>query len=162
MTPGSSPRMRGKQERWARARLSLGLIPAHAGKTPCSATSRFGDRAHPRACGENGLIRGESCGGAGSSPRMRGKHHSAQLPQVAVGLIPAHAGKTRFPYPGWSARRAHPRACGENRVPRGGDRVDLGSSPRMRGKPAKTLQPLDVEGLIPAHAGKTDSLPVEL
>ena len=45
--------------------------------------------------------------------------------------------------------------CGENPSTIAFVVSAAGSSPRVRGKPAKTLQPLDVEGLIPACAGKT-------
>ena len=53
-TNGSSPRMRGKLATLVAARRTAGLIPAHAGKTPCSPPARPAHRAHPRACGENG------------------------------------------------------------------------------------------------------------
>ena len=51
--------------------------------------------------------------------------------------------------------RAHPRACGENGAVDLTARPSLGSSPRVRGKPAaRSSSPAD-RGLIPARAGKT-------
>ena len=50
---GSSPRMRGKLRRTFRLGLARRLIPAHAGKTALFLVLVKGDRAHPRACGEN-------------------------------------------------------------------------------------------------------------
>ena len=50
---GSSPRVRGKPGRWNHADTPVRLIPARAGKTPPDSGIRRGDRAHPRACGEN-------------------------------------------------------------------------------------------------------------
>ena len=52
---GSSPRMRGKHNAALRALATPGLIPAHAGKTVCSAFWQVSSKAHPRACGENSL-----------------------------------------------------------------------------------------------------------
>ena len=74
---------------------------------------------------------------------------------VNTGLIPAHAGKTAFFLGEFNGCWAHPRACGENFVEVGKDWADVGSSPRMRGKPLIPLSPLSHTGLIPAHAGKT-------
>ena len=71
-----------------------GLIPAHAGKTSVG-RAHFGVWwAHPRACGENSQhLKGVEME-TGSSPRMRGKQN-ARYPELnAMGLIPAHAGKT--------------------------------------------------------------------
>ena len=50
---GSSPRMRGKPMYRLTWRLSIGLIPAHAGKTICFKKAFYRVQAHPRACGEN-------------------------------------------------------------------------------------------------------------
>ena len=74
---------------------------------------------------------------AGSSPRMRGK-----LTRV---LDIFHE------------RWAHPRACGENKMPGIRSLMQWGSSPRMRGKLTPCpLGPCSA-GLIPAHAGKTSA-----
>ena len=70
-------------------------------------------------------------------------------------LIPARAGKTRADGPGPVRAQAHPRACGENVKDRVVPWTQVGSSPRVRGKPVPTA--LDPYGLrlIPARAGKT-------
>ena len=52
-TLGSSPLTRGKPVRVNRDRAVLGLIPAHAGKTPRSSLTSSPGRAHPRSRGEN-------------------------------------------------------------------------------------------------------------
>ena len=51
--PGSSPLTRGKPVRASRCLARLGLIPAHAGKTPRANTPRPASWAHPRSRGEN-------------------------------------------------------------------------------------------------------------
>ena len=93
--PGSSPRMRGKQVSGAASERTWGLIPAHAGKTREPGKARSQARAHPRACGENYRRARVKAAFAGSSPRMRGKPVFSSAGPWAVGLIPAHAGKTK-------------------------------------------------------------------
>ena len=154
---GSSPRMRGKRaSRCVRLR-GCGLIPAHAGKTqiPTSASQRT--KAHPRACGENLCAPIGYVPVSGSSPRMRGKRFSGVLYDAFEGLIPAHAGKTRSFTSPVSGSSAHPRACGENLEPSPRVRGKRGSSPRMRGKQSYEEFTEHMLGLIPAHAGKTQS-----
>ena len=91
-----------------------GLIPACAGKTPCSGRRARPWTAHPRVCGENLIRIVKSALVDGSSPRVRGK----RLESVAVWrcprLIPACAGKTTSPRPASRRSPAHPRVCGEN------------------------------------------------
>ena len=94
---------------------------------------------------------------AGSSPRMRGKPAHEVGRRVGNGLIPAHAGKTNVLVLKLSNRGAHPRACGENCQAKRAPTDQSGSSPRMRGKRVKSSRALRASGLIPAHAGKTNS-----
>ena len=152
---GSSPRMRGKLPSLKRVTLKLGLIPAHAGKTPYGKRLIAPRGAHPRACGENSWDIRHLKQHLGSSPRMRGKHLPVGAHAVELRLIPAHAGKTFSLRSSFHGNQAHPRACGENAAFKALDALDEGSSPRMRGKPNSFLPPPAAAGLIPAHAGKT-------
>ena len=111
---GSSPRMRGKLITLLLPCRRGRLIPAHAGKTSRRSFKHFWMRAHPRACGENMRQWWDAPQEAGSSPRMRGKLVIPDFYAPAVGLIPAHAGKTYSEAFAQGAARAHPRACGEN------------------------------------------------
>ena len=70
---GSSPRMRGKRLRGARAVWRSRIIPAHAGQTSGKATSATSAPDHPRACGANYCSHSRGRWKNGSSPRMRGK-----------------------------------------------------------------------------------------
>ena len=56
----------------------------------------------------------------------------------------------------FTAWGAHPRACGENGTTGSGLFLFRGSSPRMRGKQHLRIRDQLSNGLIPAHAGKTD------
>ena len=111
----------------------------------------------------------------GSSPLAQGKPQVTVEGTVEEGLIPADAGKTRCtPRPrrlcpahprsrgendcwigGCQWSKAHPRSRGENIAgPRTG-KTTAGSSPLTRGKRLGEDHVAGVEGLIPAHAGKT-------
>ena len=86
---------------------------------------------------------------------MRGKPKGVELFRCNLGLIPAHAGKTLVDVLEVPARRAHPRACGENNASKVCSCPFKGSSPRMRGKLLASIGNGQCVGLIPAHAGKT-------
>ena len=111
--------------------------------------------AHPRSRGENVAYTFNPTTQAGSSPLTRGKLPEDPHDTCVLGLIPAHAGKTRSVASMSTVRPAHPRSRGENGpLPAEGMELD-GSSPLTRGKlerPAGSPRP---HRLIPAHAGKT-------
>ena len=152
---GSSPLTRGKHAIPAASATPMRLIPAHAGKTRCSPTSRGRCTAHPRSRGENKLWGDLVKAYNGSSPLTRGKHFSDAHFAASARLIPAHAGKTVSARVSIWTPSAHPRSRGENQAGRRSGRLQLGSSPLTRGKhPAAFMQALATR-LIPAHAGKT-------
>ena len=131
----SSPLTRGKRPAGGECPCEPRLIPAHAGKTVSPASSWTARRAHPRSRGEN-ISPGTSRPlVAGSSPLTRGKLFGDPSAVTFLGLIPAHAGKTRPRLRPPPSKRAHPRSRGEN--------------------PHVAAIELEAERLIPAHAGKT-------
>ena len=69
---GSSPRMRGTPVTLEFVSETRRIIPAHAGNSRSSASSRSFSSDHPRACGELHSPRLNSTSPSGSSPRMRG------------------------------------------------------------------------------------------
>ena len=91
---GSSPLTRGKQPASVYLVFMVGLIPAHAGKTPRRRRGGWTSGAHPRSRGEN------------TSELL--------LCWARERLIPAHAGKTRRSRRIWRSSGAHPRSRGEN------------------------------------------------
>ncbi len=131
---GSSPLTRGKRRLGDDEHTRERLIPAHAGKTQDSTTSLYSPRAHPRSRGENHLGCSSDQKIEGSSPLTRGKHQSRRERRRRMGLIPAHAGKTRRRPARTSGCRAHPRSRGENRGRGIEVKVAAGSSPLTRGK----------------------------
>ena len=132
---GSSPLTRGKLRPDTLRRRTVGLIPAHAGKTPRSRPRSWSPRAHPRSRGENGIPAAPPPTRTGSSPLTRGKRCSTRRTSPRVGLIPAHAGKTSRALSALGSLGAHPRSRGENLTPAGRLVIDGGSSPLTRGKP---------------------------
>ena len=152
---GSSPLTRGKHWTLLTTLTASGLIPAHAGKTWSCPSRSARPWAHPRSRGENrsGGRRRRLRGG--SSPLTRGKLAHDRHVCSPPGLIPAHAGKTVLRLSSTVASRAHPRSRGENIRPIGLASMAAGSSPLTRGKLGHALGSLGVDGLIPAHAGKT-------
>ena len=159
---GSSPLTRGKRVTRASRSRRWGLIPAHAGKTSQRLPLIDGMRAHPRSRGENHAIESTGHAGQGSSPLTRGKQATKWRPDLRVGLIPAHAGKTPERRPRTVSSTAHPRSRGENVSSPFWGTLGSGSSPLTRGKPCSTCPPASSVGLIPAHAGKTTTRPAAL
>ena len=153
---GSSPLTRGKQARSSPSRQRRGLIPAHAGKTGGCGPRATPPGAHPRSRGENGYAAPLRSALPGSSPLTRGKPDGALHVWKPRGLIPAHAGKTTSIVPRGTTVRAHPRSRGENLVQFAEQAVNAGSSPLTRGKQHLRPHRGPRDGLIPAHAGKTD------
>ena len=86
---------------------------------------------------------------------MRGKLLRRQFQQLSSRNIPAYAGKTGVDRRLWGVYREHPRVCGENMLDSSVCAAVMGTSPRMRGKPAQNLINLFTIGNIPAYAGKT-------
>ena len=88
---------------------------------------------------------------------MRGKRLESSFSKNPQGNIPAYAGKTtdEVVLCGWITE--HPRVCGENEQTIGGDYLENGTSPRMRGKPPTPPRPGAGRWNIPAYAGKTFS-----
>ena len=94
LSSGSSPLTRGKHDDVTPGGLHLGLIPAHAGKTPSKPRAISQPGAHPRSRGENRVIFAAWRALSGSSPLTRGKLVARDSRALRGGLIPAHAGKT--------------------------------------------------------------------
>ena len=129
--------MRGTPCQRHHGRTGTGIIPAHAGNTFCEHM--------------DGKVVG------GSSPRMRGTPKTKRMICFITGIIPAHAGNTVRPRRRSGAPRDHPRACGEHLGLTSWMPAGSGSSPRMRGTQHYINAGLSPTGIIPAHAGNTET-----
>ena len=159
---GSSPRGRGKHQVWRCYEEHSRLIPARAGKTSLHDTSCAMYRAHPRAGGENRDFMAVNIVERGSSPRGRGKPDHAKNPRNRARLIPARAGKTGRHLSKIVSKKAHPRAGGENTAMQSLNGSIPGSSPRGRGKLEVWSEGSLRWRLIPARAGKTRRILLEV
>ena len=97
----------------------------------------------------------------GSSPRLRGTQvdFGADFYDLLgeAGIIPALAGNTSHRSNTTARGRDHPRACGEHFSATICSHWLEGSSPRLRGTPARGLGCRVAAGIIPALAGNTAS-----
>ena len=114
-------------------------------------------RAHPRSRGENTTAALIGALTPGSSPLTRGKPLAARTRAGLERLIPAHAGKTAADPRHAHRRQAHPRSRGENPRRTAASAEPNGSSPLTRGKRSLASTAAQNSGLIPAHAGKTNT-----
>ena len=109
---------------------------------------------YPRVCGENRNTQTLRNLKRGTSPRMRGKPSVCRTFGVCLRNIPAYAGKTGYDGSIIHSPMEHPRVCGENQIMRLVAFGKLGTSPRMRGKQHRKIQPQLQRRNIPAYAGK--------
>ena len=93
-TLGSSPHARGAPPTRPLPRERARIIPACAGSTRRSTTTRTRTRDHPRMRGEHASQLSHAALAEGSSPHARGAHLEPGVYQVARGIIPACAGST--------------------------------------------------------------------
>ena len=154
---GSSPRMRGSHGFCDADVRVMGIIPAHAGLTWHAGGRKREGWDHPRACGAHLACRRTKTRRVGSSPRMRGSRRLSCWPAWLRGIIPAHAGLTWHRHDGGMRHRDHPRACGAHKLIIQNCNATWGSSPRMRGSPPLFSEADCRQGIIPAHAGLTES-----
>ena len=112
---GSSPRMRGAQDRILPRRIPRRIIPADAGSTTAILVSSVCSPDHPRGCGEHASVKFDVLEAPGSSPRMRGALMTAPLVQASGRIIPADAGSTEHQQGPMDGCTDHPRGCGEHR-----------------------------------------------
>ena len=130
---GSSPRMRGTQEKPQQSIQIQGIIPADAGNTTLGSDWPEHGWDHPRGCGEHLIALGLPPDSWGSSPRMRGTLFRAIRCKYPTRIIPADAGNTVADCSRTPGQKDHPRGCGEHIAFFDGPGLGRGSSPRMRG-----------------------------
>ena len=156
---GSSPRVRGTLSLRKPVAELHRFIPACAGNTSAASKPGAACSVHPRVCGEHCCLVIWGYSVAGSSPRVRGTLAPEPELEAPERFIPACAGNTRRSTAPLSCRSVHPRVCGEHSNAGENDVSAVGSSPRVRGTPARPMRPPDVARFIPACAGNTRSPP---
>ena len=155
---GSPPHMRGKDAAAGDGLGSVGITPAHAGKSKRVEQALGVHRDHPRTCGEKGHRQTLDAICMGSPPHMRGKGADVTHRPANPGITPAHAGKSLFSVSMGLLFRDHPRTCGEKVALAPSWVPFVGSPPHMRGKARVDGRRLHSRGITPAHAGKSAAL----
>ena len=136
--PGSSPLARGLLGQHCHHGRRRGIIPARAGFT---------------------WLSGRPTGPARDHPRSRGVYRSVDGGDTwEERIIPARAGFTKTPLSGMRRLADHPRSRGVYSTYGAPTGFPSGSSPLARGLPGDGLVVDDLDGIIPARAGFTDSV----
>ena len=152
---GSSPHTRGAPGWRLALVLGVGIIPAYAGSTRPTKSSRSAPMDHPRIRGEHPGIPSHSRVPFGSSPHTRG----APLGKIKLGeytrIIPAYAGSTSVRHSNSVSFRDHPRIRGEHTHAAAIEATRPGSSPHTRGARLHQARPRGPGRIIPAYAGST-------
>ncbi len=152
---GRSPLTRGRHGIWLRRDYWLRSIPAHAGKTVSSHGRSRAIWVDPRSRGEDHARADERPMLQGRSPLTRGRL-GRPIEEVSLARsIPAHAGKTMRRARRCLGHEVDPRSRGEDCRTRPTRPPSVGRSPLTRGRPGHQRVRGEVEGSIPAHAGKT-------
>ena len=131
------------------------IIPAYAGSTCVRGRVAGLSRDHPRIRGEHALSFDLGHAHAGSSPHTRGAPTRSSGSDIRCRIIPAYAGSTGTPSPGFSGRADHPRIRGEHSVWPDMAWPKTGSSPHTRGARQAILPVSSLARIIPAYAGST-------
>ena len=111
---GRSPRARGRQSVQLGRERRKRPIPACAGKTPSSWTTKPCQRADPRVRGEDLVSSAPWHPHPGRSPRARGRHPDITSVYTWARPIPACAGKTSSMTTACRSCQADPRVRGED------------------------------------------------
>ena len=176
---GSSPRMRRTASVGDGCNAGERIISAHAENRRVPRTAGRWRRDHLRACGEQLKTLAPESATEGSSPRMRRTDHRAVVVCGRSGIISAHAENsirpTALAHPCRDHLRAcgeqlgrrrllgthvdHLRACGEQVEGNTNNRVDVGSSPRMRRTGDVAAAGGSCAGIISAHAENSLTIP---
>ena len=158
LSPGSPPRMRGKEANRCMQPPKCGITPAYAGKRHAHPRRACLLRDHPRVCGEKAQHRATWYSAAGSPPRMRGKDDRRRMSASEQRITPAYAGKSHAGVCGDLVEEDHPRVCGEKAKVHFRRAAGVGSPPRMRGKEVQKGDDIMALRITPAYAGKRISI----
>ena len=154
---GSSPHTRGARYPRGVAVPARRIIPAYAGSTNGSPTTRPAATDHPRIRGEHRASGRDPGTGGGSSPHTRGARHRFIRRLFPARIIPAYAGSTYLSSVSCDIEPDHPRIRGEHKARPPSFSVSDGSSPHTRGARPRAPRVRYRRRIIPAYAGSTQA-----
>ena len=129
--------------------------PARAGNTAPNSGARASCPVQPRACGEHSLSVNRIPRLVGSTPRVRGTLCHSAFWWTLTRFNPARAGNTLAGNTERGRQTVQPRACGEHLTTGPGAMSTHGSTPRVRGTPARSAVDSHPGRFNPARAGNT-------
>ena len=154
LTPGRSPRARGRHIATIRDLLKDRSIPACAGKARKSKGGDLARRVDPRVRGEGTDYGDQGNPRRGRSPRARGRHARGETAGDRIRSIPACAGKAEHSHHCRYRKQVDPRVRGEGCTGSYEESRAGGRSPRARGRHLQSGKWPEEYGSIPACAGK--------
>ena len=134
LTPGRSPRARGRHIATIRDLLKDRSIPACAGKARKSKGGDLARRVDPRVRGEGTDYGDQGNPRRGRSPRARGRHARGETAGDRIRSIPACAGKAEHSHHCRYRKQVDPRVRGEGCTGSYEESRAGGRSPRARGR----------------------------
>ena len=152
---GSSPRVRSRPRSVRLQRGSKRIISACAEQTPASPRLLTCSRDHLRVCGADTTTQRPVLGTFGSSPRVRSRLVHRVRGLHPTGIISACAEQTSGSPRSPPRARDHLRVCGADLGMRPSESAYSGSSPRVRSRPAESIQKFTKGGIISACAEQT-------
>ena len=112
---------------------------------------------HPRSCGKDRAVRPWTKARLGSPPLVRERLFTPFLVALVFRITPARAGKTTHDISVPEFLWDHPRSCGKDRYNIFKMSPEGGSPPLVRERLNPKFVPVDVAGITPARAGKTNA-----
>ena len=152
---GSSPRVRSRRPQVGPYTLQPRIISACAEQTGRVRLPGWRRWDHLRVCGADEYNRGEGDWETGSSPRVRSRRLAYHGAKIRIGIISACAEQTFQTAAVRRDRRDHLRVCGADCSAMSANHVPLGSSPRVRSRPATLHSEVAYHGIISACAEQT-------
>lgn len=116
-------------------------------------------KKHPRVFGEHYVALEPTLTKQGSPPRIRGARDFLGRTKSHNGNTPTYVGSTQHECSLAPSSKVHPRVCGEHRSSRREASLYMGSSPHMRGTPARPSPAVLVRRITPAYARNTNLAP---
>ena len=159
---GSSPLARGLRHRQSDNGRMVRIIPARAGFTSCPSDSLESCGDHPRSRGVYGYSPTDEEWAYGSSPLARGLPQYFEHAPRAARIIPARAGFTDSAHDSSALLEDHPRSRGVYSSCDHSRSWNVGSSPLARGLQELVLQAVAEPGIIPARAGFTLAMQLDI
>ncbi len=155
LSPGTSPRVWGKECHKSVNNPHFRNIPTCVGKSGKNPEYRTNQAEHPHVCGEKNPITRKQRTKLGTSPRVWGKAQNESKLAREVRNIPTCVGKSLVCTPKFRRFAEHPHVCGEKNLISCWTTQRPGTSPRVWGKGESLYFSISMIRNIPTCVGKS-------